>query len=226
LRNGSGVSDVKGLVGKKVATPFVSTAHYSLLFMLNHEHVDATKVNLLNLQPPEIAAAFARGDIDAAYVWDPVLTKAKENGKILIDSSEVAKLGGPTFVAWITRKDYAASHAKLLTAFAKTTLDAFGHFRAKPADFKAGAPLAKIIADFNGAKVEDIFDEIDGPYYPLADEGVGRLSRQGVGRRRGCDRCVPEAAEAGRYAAAKLRWSGDDGVRQGRGLRNAVTPSV
>jgi len=53
----------------KVATPFVSTAHYSLLFTLNHEHVDATKVNILNLQPPEIAAACARGDIDAANVW-------------------------------------------------------------------------------------------------------------------------------------------------------------
>jgi taurine transport system substrate-binding protein len=169
-RNGSGVNSIKDLVGKKVATPFVSTSHYSLLFTLNHEHVDPTKVQVLNLQPPEIAAAFARGDIDAAYVWDPVLTKAKENGKILIDSAGVAKLGGPTFVAWITRKDYAAAHPKTLTAFAKTTLDAFGHFRAKPADYKAGTPLAKTIANFNGAKVEDIFDEIDGAYYPLADE--------------------------------------------------------
>ena len=76
---------------------------------LKHAGVDPTKVNVLNLQPPEIAAAFARGDIDAAYVWDPVLTKAKENGKVLIDSAGVAKLGGPTFVAWIARKDFAAS---------------------------------------------------------------------------------------------------------------------
>ena len=170
VRNGSGVNEIKDLVGKKVATPFVSTSHYSLLFVLNNAKVDSTKVNILNLQPPEIAAAFARGDIDGAYVWDPVLAKAKENGKVLIDSAEVAKLGGPTFVAWITRKDYAASHAKELTAFAKTTLDAYAHFRGKPEDYKAGTPLAKTIADFNGAKVEEIFDEIDGAYYPLASE--------------------------------------------------------
>jgi taurine transport system substrate-binding protein len=170
VRNGSGVNEVKDLVGKKVATPFVSTSHYSLLFVLNNAKVDPTKVNILNLQPPEIAAAFARGDIDGAYVWDPVLTKAKENGKVLIDSAQVAKLGGPTFVAWITRKDYAASHAKELTAFARVTLDAYAHFRSKPDDYKAGTPLAKAIADFNGAKVEDIFDEIDGAYYPLANE--------------------------------------------------------
>jgi taurine transport system substrate-binding protein len=170
VRNGSGVNEIKDLVGKKVATPFVSTSHYSLLYVLNNAKVDPTKVNVLNLQPPEIAAAFARGDIDAAYVWDPVLTKAKENGKVLIDSAEVAKLGGPTFVAWIARKDYAASHAKEVTAFAKTTLDTYAHFRNKPDDYKAGTPLAKAIADFNGAKVEEIFDEIDGAYYPLANE--------------------------------------------------------
>jgi len=55
---------------------------------------------------------------------------------VLIDSAEVAKLGGPTFVAWITRKDYAASHAKELTAFTKVTLDTYAHFRSKPDDYK------------------------------------------------------------------------------------------
>ena len=41
VRNGSGVNDIKDLVGKKVATPFVSTAHYSLLFALKQAGVDA-----------------------------------------------------------------------------------------------------------------------------------------------------------------------------------------
>jgi taurine transport system substrate-binding protein len=141
-----------------------------LLFALKHWGVDASKVNILNLQPPEIAAAFSRGDIDAAYVWDPVLASAKTNGKVLIDSGEVAKLGGPTFVAWITRNDYAASHPAVLEAFTKVTLDTYAHFRKEPADYKAGAPNAKKIADFNGAKVEEIFEQIDGAYYPLADE--------------------------------------------------------
>ena len=170
VRNGSGVNEVKDLVGKKVATPFVSTSHYSLLYVLKHAGVDPTQVDVLNLQPPEIAAAFARGDIDAAYVWDPVLAKAKENGKILIDSSGVAKLGGPTFVTWITRKDFADKHPDVIKAFAKVTLDAYADFRKHPEDYKAGTTKAKTIADFNGAKVEEIFDEVDGAYYPLADE--------------------------------------------------------
>lgn len=170
VRNGSGINEVKDLAGKKVATPFVSTAHYSLLYVLKHEGVDATKVKILNLQPPEIAAAFARGDVDAAYVWDPVLAKAKENGKILIDSAEVARLGAPTFVAWITRNDYAAAHPDVLKAFTAVTLETYAHFRKNPDDYKAGTANAKKIADFNGAKVDEIFEEVDGAYYPLADE--------------------------------------------------------
>lgn len=106
-RDGSGVSGVKDLEGRKVAVPFVSTTHYSLLAALAHEGVDAKKVEILNLRPPEIAAAWARGDIDAAYVWDPALGQIRETGKVILDSAEVADWGAPTFDAWIVRKDYA-----------------------------------------------------------------------------------------------------------------------
>ena len=84
---------------------------------------------------------------------------AKETGKVLITSAEVAKLGGPTFVAWIARKDFAKSHPDDVTAFTKVTLDAYAHFRKDPADYRAGTDEAKKIADFNGAKAEEIFDE-------------------------------------------------------------------
>ena len=56
-RNGSGINSVKDLVGKKVATPFVSTSHYQLMVDLKLEGVDPRKVNVMNLRPPEMAAA-------------------------------------------------------------------------------------------------------------------------------------------------------------------------
>jgi taurine transport system substrate-binding protein len=54
-RNGSGVNSVKDLKGKKVATPFVSTAHYQLMAVLKTEGVAAKDVNVMNMRPPEIA---------------------------------------------------------------------------------------------------------------------------------------------------------------------------
>ena len=76
-RNGSGINSVKDLKGKKVATPFVSTAHYQLMVGMKLEGVDPKGVNVMNMRPPEIAAAWERGDIDAAFIWDPVLSKIK-----------------------------------------------------------------------------------------------------------------------------------------------------
>ena len=105
-RNGAGIEKVADLAGKKVAVPFVSTTHYSLLAALKHEGVDPKSVEILNLRPPEIAAAWERGDIDAAYVWDPALGQIKTSGKVVLDSSKVAEWGAPTFDAWIVRTDF------------------------------------------------------------------------------------------------------------------------
>ena len=87
-RNGCGINSVKDLKGKKVATPFVSTAHYQLMVGMKIDGVDAKKVNVMNMRPPEIAAAWERGDIDATFIWDPVLTKIKANGKVIATSGE------------------------------------------------------------------------------------------------------------------------------------------
>lgn len=61
MRNSSGIKSVKDLKGKKVATPFVSTAHYQLMAIMKVNGVDAKDVNVMNLRPPEIAAAWERG---------------------------------------------------------------------------------------------------------------------------------------------------------------------
>ena len=95
-RNGAGIEKPADLAGKKVAVPFVSTTHYSLLAALKHGGIDPKSVEILNLRPPEIAAAWTRGDIDAAYVWDPALGQIKTTGKVL-DSSPGRRMGRADF---------------------------------------------------------------------------------------------------------------------------------
>ena len=60
-RNGSGVTKIADLAGKKVAVPFVSTTHYSLLAALKHGSVDPKTVEILNCgrrrSPPPGSAA-------------------------------------------------------------------------------------------------------------------------------------------------------------------------
>src|SRR6218665_712926 len=59
-RKDSGIARKQDLAGKKVATPFVSTAHYQLMAGMKMDGVDPKGVNVMNMRPPEIAAAWER----------------------------------------------------------------------------------------------------------------------------------------------------------------------
>ena len=68
VKNNANVNSVSQLKGKKIAVPFASTSHYSLLNALKQAGLKESDVKLLDLEPNDIHAAWKRGDIDAAYV--------------------------------------------------------------------------------------------------------------------------------------------------------------
>ncbi|WP_010221219.1 taurine ABC transporter substrate-binding protein [Pseudomonas donghuensis] len=174
-RDGAGINSPQDLIGKKIAVPFVSTGHYSLLAALKQWNIDPAKVQILNLAPPAIIAAWKRGDIDATYVWDPALGVAKENGKVLITSGELAAKGAPTFDAWIVRKDFAAKHPEIVKAFAKVTLDAYADYRKDPQAWLANKSNVDKLVKLSGAKAADIPGLLQGNVFPLAADQVAAL---------------------------------------------------
>ncbi|CAN7656057.1 taurine ABC transporter substrate-binding protein [Pararhizobium sp. LjRoot255] len=168
-----GVTRPEELAGKTIATPFVSTAHYSLLTALKHWNIDPKSLEILNLRPPEIAAAWARGDIDGAYVWDPVLTELKKSGPVLATSADVADWGGPTFDAWIVSKTFAEAHPEVVTAFVKVTGDAYAAYRANPDAWNGTSAEAEKIAKLTGAKQDEVPALLKGYYFPSLEEQAG-----------------------------------------------------
>ena len=169
-RDGAGIASPAALIGKRVATPFVSTSHYSLLAALKHWHIEPAKVQILNLTPPAISAAWRRGDIDAAYVWDPALGVAKETGKVLVTSGEVAQFGAPTFDVWAVRKDFAEQHPELVKAFAATTLRAYSDYRNDPKGWLADPAHIDAIARITGARKSDIPGLLEGNDFPTLEQ--------------------------------------------------------
>ncbi|UCJ17875.1 taurine ABC transporter substrate-binding protein [Pseudomonas sp. MM211] len=172
VRNGSGIDSPEQLVGKTIATPFVSTSHYSLLGALKHWNIDTTKVKIVNLNPAEINAAWKRGDIDGAFVWSPALGEIKRSGKVLTDAAEVGKWGAPTFEVWVARKDFADKHPEVLAKFAGVTLDAFADYQANVATWTADSEQAGKIAKLIGANAADIPELLAGSAYPTAQQQV------------------------------------------------------
>jgi taurine transport system substrate-binding protein len=172
-RDKAGIAQPQDLVGKKIAVPFVSTTHYSLLAALKHWEINPKDVQILNLRPPEISAAWERGDIDAAYVWDPALGTLKASGQVLTDSAQVAQWGAPTFDAWIVRRDFAEKHPEFVQEFARVTADAYAAYRANPNAWGVKSPQAAKIAKLTGANLDEIPALLAGSTFPLAKEQVG-----------------------------------------------------
>ncbi|MEU0130890.1 MULTISPECIES: ABC transporter substrate-binding protein [unclassified Streptomyces] len=123
-RDGSGIKDVEDLEGRKVATPFSSTSHYSLLAALAASGVDASKVDLLDLEPQDIVAAWSRGDIDAAYVWLPTLDELGKTGTTLVSSRELAAAGKPTLDLGVASTAFIEKQPEVITAWRKAQAQA------------------------------------------------------------------------------------------------------
>jgi taurine transport system substrate-binding protein len=155
-RNGSGIASVRDLKGKKVATPFVSTAHYQLMVDLKLEGVDPKTVNVLNMRPPEIAAAWERGDIDAAFIWDPVLSRIKANGKTIASSGSIGKKGYPTFDGLVVDATWARNNEGFMLALVKALAKADEDYRSNPAKWSADSPQVRAVAKWTKADAKDV----------------------------------------------------------------------
>jgi taurine transport system substrate-binding protein len=141
-RASEGIRDVSGLRGKKVAAPFGSTTHYSLLTTLQQRGVNPKQLDVLDLEPDDIVAAWQRGDIDAAYVWNPSLAKIKEDGgRVLMSSATLAKQGKLTGDLGIVRNDFAEKYPDVVTEWIKQEDRAVRMLKQQPR--KAAAIIGK-----------------------------------------------------------------------------------
>ncbi len=157
-RNGSGVNTIADLKGKKVATPFVSTSHFQLLYALAKAGIKPTDAQILNMRPPEIAAAWGRGDIDATFIWDPVLAQVKKNGKVLVTSGDVCKQGACTFDGLVVTRKFAKENPEFMVAFVKAISKADADYRANPKAWTGDKAKVDAVAKWSGGKPEDVSD--------------------------------------------------------------------
>jgi len=143
VRKDAGIESIQDLAGKKVAVPFGSTTHFSLLSALKAEGVDPGKVTILDLQPPDILAAWQRKDIDAAFVWQPTLAKlVEDNGQILTSAKKLSEQGIITADVGVVRKAFAEQYPDFLERYVGVLDEAIELYRSKPEEAaKALAPI-------------------------------------------------------------------------------------
>jgi len=120
------------------------------------EGVDTKAVNVMNMRPPEIAAAWERGDIDATFIWDPVLSKIKSNGKAIATSGTIGKKGAPTFEGIVVNSKWAAANEGFMVAFVKALNRANEEYKASGKGWTIDSPQTKAMAKWTKADPKDV----------------------------------------------------------------------
>lgn len=129
-----GIDSIEDLAGKRVATPFGTTDHYSLITALESAGVAPSSVNILDMAPQETVAAFKRGDIDAAYTFPPGLTTIKNSGgEVLVTSGDLAKQGRPTADLGVAAPEFASENPDIVEEWQRLHERGVDLYRSDPA---------------------------------------------------------------------------------------------
>jgi taurine transport system substrate-binding protein len=181
-KNGSGINSVADLKGKKIAMPFNSTTHFHTMVALEQAKVNPADVQILNMRPPEVRAAWQRGDIQATFIWDPVLAEVKKDGKVITSSGKIsAETGKATFDGYIVNKDWAKANRDFMVKFVKILAASDDSYRKNMAKWTADTPEVKAVAKWSGAKPEDVPAGMALYRFPtLAEQNSKWLAKDGV----------------------------------------------
>lgn len=89
----SRISSPRDLRGRKVATVKGSSAHHLLTIVLRNGGMTTDDIRFVNMSQRDIATALEKGDIDAAAVREPLVTRLSDQGtaRVLVDGTGLKK---------------------------------------------------------------------------------------------------------------------------------------
>jgi sulfonate transport system substrate-binding protein len=111
VKDSSPIRALSDLKGRRIGFTKGSSAHNVTVMALEKASLAYGDVTPVYLSPPDAAAAFARGSIDAWTIWDPYFAIGERHGgQILVQSFEVGKSNS----FFIGGRDFAARHGGLV----------------------------------------------------------------------------------------------------------------
>lgn len=172
VRADKNINSLKDLVGKTATAPFGSTTHYLFIAALEKAGIKPTEVKLLDMAPSDAMAAWLRKDIDAAYIWEPVLDKmVKSGGKILLTSGDMAHQGYPTWDVAVVMNRFATKYPTMVAHYVKSQCAAIDYWLKEPqktAELLAkelNVPVDETMRMINGTEMVPCSKQITADYF-------------------------------------------------------------
>jgi len=164
----SGIKSPKDLKGKKVAVVKGSYAHHLLVLVLQKGGLTTSDIEFINLSQADIATSITNGTIDAAAIWEPLITKLEAQGTVRVLSDGTGIKKGALVI--IATNDFVTKHRDQTKAILKAYKRGADFIKANPREAAqliakdvnlAPELLLKVLAkfDFNPAlQADDIED--------------------------------------------------------------------
>ena len=169
VKGDKGINAVADLAGKTVGVTAGTTSDYGLRASLLEAGIDASSVNIVGIAPPALASAWQHGEIDAAYVWDPILTKLANAGGVKLQTiGQLSEASGGKYKIvnfHAVRSDFAAENPGIVRAYVKAIDRAVAFIREHKSDV-----AAEFQQDLGAASPEQASAQIDGEEYFLSNE--------------------------------------------------------
>ena len=159
---------VKELIGKKVAVPLGTAAHYGFLRQMSHFGIPLSSLTVVNMPPPEGAAALAQGAVDFACGYGGGLARMKEHGNVLLTGAEKEALGILVFDVTSAPASFISEHEELLAKFLGVTAAANDKWNANKSD-----DMLKLIAREAGMDLAGAKSAISTMKFPSAEDQLG-----------------------------------------------------
>jgi aliphatic sulfonates family ABC transporter substrate-binding protein len=161
----SGINSLADLKGKKIAVSIGSTSHHHIVRALTQANLKQEDVTLVNLQPGNMPAAYAAGQIDAAFTWEPNIGAMEKSGGKRIATTE--SLGDITGGVWVGRSDYVKKNPESIQKFLKVWEIAMLAHKADPTAVRAFE--AKRVNQ-SAAEFDDLINRMSARHPSLAEQ--------------------------------------------------------
>jgi sulfonate transport system substrate-binding protein len=171
----SPIRSIADLKGKRVGFTKGSSAHNITVQTLEKAGLTYADITPVYLTPPDAGPAFANGSIDAWAIWDPyfAIGETKQNGRVLVNASEITKANS----FYIANRDFAKNHGAVLQQIIDVTTstakwaEAHRDEVAKSLSAVTGIPLdiQTVAANRSAFAVGPITDDIIATQQGVAD---------------------------------------------------------
>ncbi len=153
------------LAGKKVAVPLGTAAHYGFLRQMDHFGVDISTLQIVDMAPPDGAAALGQASVDFACGYGGGLTSMKEHGNVLLTGAEKEELGILVFDVTSAPAQFIAENGDVVAKFLAVTAAANAEWAANPSD-----EMLAVIAEQAGMDVDAAKSAIATMKFPSVDD--------------------------------------------------------